>query len=256
MQTNASPDILVVDDSEQNRKIFALMLKRLAYTADFAENGEVALEKIQQKDYDIIFMDCEMPVMDGYIAAQHIRQQEQQQNRSPTIIIALSAYSLPEHREASLAAGMNDHVNKPLRLPVLKDTFAQWLEKSPKSLNATSKSVSDTTVLDTRIIEDLRKQLGEEVETILHQFLDYMSQQLQTIQSAIQEENCETIRHIVHQFKGESLQIGAVSLGEVCKDIEELAKQQQLENITATMPQLESTIQQVHTAILAQHFPS
>ncbi len=258
METSAStqPSILIVDDSEQNRKIFSLMLKRLGYKAQFAENGQCALDKVQQQNYDLIFMDCEMPIIDGYTATQRIRQQEQQQNQSRTIIIALSAYSLPEHREASLAAGMDDHVNKPLRLETLKAVLAQWLEKSSVLHNEKNHSPMTVSVLDTSIIEDLRKQLGDDVEFILHQFLDYMSHQLQAIQAATLEKDSESIRHIVHQFKGESLQIGATSLGEICKNIETFAKRQQIDAISATIPQLKTAIEHVHSAILAQHFSS
>ena len=113
--------ILLADDSEDNRTLIRYYLKKLPYDLDFAENGEAALQKFQTERYDLVLMDLQMPVLDGYDAVRAMRGFERERHRSPTPIVALTAHAMDEKLRRCLAEGCNAFVTKPV-------TRAQLLE--------------------------------------------------------------------------------------------------------------------------------
>jgi len=118
--------ILLVEDSPDNRMLMEAYLKKTPHTMDMAENGQIAVEQFSKGHYDLVFMDMQMPVMDGYTATRTIRNWEQAQGLKATPIIALTAYALQEERAKSLAAGCTDHLTKPIKKAVLLQTLAEY----------------------------------------------------------------------------------------------------------------------------------
>lgn len=106
--------ILLVEDAEENRFFIQKYLKEAPYTIDIAENGRIAVEKYISGKYDLILMDIQMPIMDGYMATRKIREWEKEHARSSVPIIALTAYTLKENMQKCLDAGCNDYVSKPV----------------------------------------------------------------------------------------------------------------------------------------------
>lgn len=126
--------VLVAEDNVVNQKIAMIYLAQLGFQADLAENGEQVLELIKTKDYDIVLMDCQMPLLDGYATTQAIRQLEAatakpNQPSEHIVIIAMTANAFKEDRDRCLAAGMDDYLTKPVRREQLKQTLAGWAEK-------------------------------------------------------------------------------------------------------------------------------
>ena len=118
--------VLLVEDNIVNQKVALGILAKLGCTADVAANGFEVLEAVGRKDYTVIFMDCQMPEMDGYEATRLIRKQERENGRPPVHIIALTASAMQGDREKCLAIGMDDYVVKPIRGPELKDALERW----------------------------------------------------------------------------------------------------------------------------------
>jgi len=118
--------ILLVDDSDDNRFLMAAYFKNTPHEVEMAENGAQAVEKFQAGDYDLVFMDMQMPVMDGYTATRRIRAWERERGRRPTPVIALTAYALKDDMEKSLAAGCDAHVTKPIKKGKLLETVAAY----------------------------------------------------------------------------------------------------------------------------------
>ena len=116
--------VLVVEDNEPNRRIALEMLAHLGVTAETAENGALGLEKMTLSAYDLVFMDCSMPVLDGYEAAKRWRKREASGARLP--IVAMTAHAAPGDKEKCLAAGMDDHLTKPVRLRDLVASLSRW----------------------------------------------------------------------------------------------------------------------------------
>ena len=117
--------ILIVDDKETNLKISRALLTKLGYAVDVASNGREALEYLKNTSCDLVFLDCKMPVLDGFMTARLIRNLDSQMKNVP--IIAMSAYTSTADREACLKAGMNDHLSKPIRLAELKNILNRWI---------------------------------------------------------------------------------------------------------------------------------
>lgn len=122
--------ILLVDDSEDNRLLARTYLKGDAYRIDEAVNGEEAVALFQSGPYDLVLMDMQMPVMDGYAATRGIRRWEEEQGRSRTPIVALTAYALKEDAAKSEEAGCDTHLTKPIKKAVLIEAIRQWVHHS------------------------------------------------------------------------------------------------------------------------------
>ncbi len=120
----------MVEDHKLSQKVIRGMLNKLGLDPELAANGKEALEKACQRRYDLILMDCEMPEMDGFEATRRIREHERRHGLAPVPIVALTAHILREHRERSLASGMNAHIPKPVEMSVLRDTLVRFTSGS------------------------------------------------------------------------------------------------------------------------------
>lgn len=115
--------VLVVEDNKVNIKVITHILKREAIDPDIAERGAIAIKMLKENTYDLILMDCEMPEMDGYQTTQAIRKWECENQKEPTLIYALSAHALEEHRQRSTAVGMDGHLSKPIQIHLLREVL-------------------------------------------------------------------------------------------------------------------------------------
>uniref|UniRef100_UPI00102B81C7 response regulator n=1 Tax=Candidatus Magnetaquicoccus inordinatus TaxID=2496818 RepID=UPI00102B81C7 len=118
--------ILLVEDYLDNQLLFKLYLKRTPHYLVIVNNGAEAVLRVQEEPFDLVLMDIQMPVMDGYEATRRIRQWEQQQQRKPLAIIALSAHASIGKQAESLSAGCNEHVNKPIKKQTLFQVLAKY----------------------------------------------------------------------------------------------------------------------------------
>lgn len=124
--------ILVAEDNPVNRKVTMNTLSKLGYQAKVVENGALAVDANSQQSFDLILMDCQMPVMDGYQATAEIRRREQAQEKH-TPIVAITAHAMEGDRQKCLDAGMDDYLSKPIRLTLLQEMIEKWLGKAPSN---------------------------------------------------------------------------------------------------------------------------
>ncbi len=125
--TQKTAQILLVEDNQINQLVAKGLLKKAGYSVDIANDGQEALDMLDQKEYDLVFMDIQMPVMDGLTATKNIRSQERFKNLP---IIAMSAHAMQEDKEKSIAYGMNDHITKPISPSILFETLETWIGKA------------------------------------------------------------------------------------------------------------------------------
>lgn len=118
--------VLLVEDNMVNQKVACSMMERLGVDADVAINGQEAIEKFGSEDYDLIFMDCQMPGMDGFETTVAIRAQEQEKSLSKTVIVALTANAMEGDRKRCLDSGMDDYMSKPVSLAGLVQVLDRW----------------------------------------------------------------------------------------------------------------------------------
>lgn len=121
--------VLVAEDNSISVKVIRGMLKKLGVEPDTVSNGLEAFEKLQQNTYDLILMDCEMPLLDGFGATRRLRAWEQQNHRSRTPVVALTAHILAEHKDRAQVAGMDGHMGKPIELSQLRELLLYWAER-------------------------------------------------------------------------------------------------------------------------------
>lgn len=126
--------ILIVEDEPVGQIVITEMMKRLGYPADVAGSGKEALARVETQGYELIFMDCQMPEMDGFETTQRIREIEvQQQRHSKAIIIALTAKAMSGDREKCLNAGMDDYLSKPVDFEKLNSVLTSYLPPADPS---------------------------------------------------------------------------------------------------------------------------
>ena len=123
-----SGHILLVEDTFINQQVAIGILTKLGLSVDVANNGQECLEKIFDQPYDLVFMDIQMPVMDGLQATAAIRQREEQDDLPHTAIIAMTAHALKEDRQRCIDAGMDDYLAKPVRIDTIEAVLKKWLE--------------------------------------------------------------------------------------------------------------------------------
>ncbi len=125
--------ILLVEDNKVNQMVVLGMLRKMGLQAAVVENGLQAVSYVQAHPVHLILMDCEMPVMDGYEATRRIRRMEQDRQRPRCAILALTAHAMPYHRDNCLAAGMDDHLTKPITLEKLQNHLQHYLTTPPST---------------------------------------------------------------------------------------------------------------------------
>jgi CheY-like chemotaxis protein len=130
----SEPRVLVAEDNEINRRVLAGMLRRIGCEVVFAVDGREALQLIEQREFDLVLMDCQMPELDGFEASREIRALGGAMAELP--IVALTANVLPSDRDACLAAGMNDFLSKPVKLDVLRAAVQRWCRPSAATTDA------------------------------------------------------------------------------------------------------------------------
>lgn len=193
-------EILLVEDLEMNRTFFVEFLKRQGLSCDVAVNGEEAIIACGKKNYDIVFMDCQMPVMDGYEATKRIRASEGEKNH--TVIIALTAYAIKDDRDRCLEAGMDDYLRKPFQLKEL----AVMLEKYGRFASSENSNIAGTDYFS-EVLTAFMEESCFDKETcveLLHGFCEHAQGLIYEIEESINNNDSENIFILLHKLKGSS----------------------------------------------------
>jgi CheY-like chemotaxis protein len=124
--------ILVVEDNSVNQKVATRLLEKMSFRVDVAADGSEALKMMELLPYDVVLMDCQMPVMDGYEATRQIRNREG--NGPHRVIVAMTANAMQGDRERCIAAGMDDYISKPIRAPELAALLDRYIGKTSAAI--------------------------------------------------------------------------------------------------------------------------
>ncbi|HEY0822883.1 MAG TPA: PAS domain S-box protein [Ramlibacter sp.] len=230
-------NILVVEDSEINRKLAVNMLRKFGYTCDVAEDGAQAVEKVRHQRYDLVFMDLQMPVMDGLEATRQILAMFPQ-NRRPRIV-AMTANALPQDRQRCLDAGMDDYIAKPI-LPVsVQALIERW---SPQQRQRAQGDGSET-LLDEAILKELAALDDPDAPSILRGLLgDYLNETpaaLSAIKQHLQAGDIAEIGRRAHKLAGTSASLGAKAVAEVCYRLEHAVQRGETSPLPGMVEELE-----------------
>lgn len=232
--TELTHNILLVEDNHINRFVVISILKKLGFdNLHIAKNGVEAIEKIKNNNFDIVFMDCQMPEMDGFEAVRRIRNGEAGEQNKALIIVALTAHAMKGDRERCLDSGMNDYLAKPVSQQSMASILNNWLKlslitdkKSTKQdLNA-SNIIFDYDNLLLRFSND--KEL---IKELLVMFLEEMPEKLNKLKNAVNDLNFGIIEKVSHSIKGNSAHLSAMPLSLVAYEIEKNARLKNINEI-------------------------
>ena len=209
--------VLVVEDNEINQFAAIRLLRSFGLTVDVAANGREAITMSGRTDYTAVFMDCQMPDVDGYTATRVIRRREEQTGRH-TPIIALTAHALDGDREKCLAAGMDDYVSKPLRRQTIQDLLVRLPDLRPAGAIAAD-AAGD--VFDPAPLQEIGDPETE--VTLANMFLDQCAEQLTDMHDAITSEDPDRLHGLAHGLKGSAATVGATRMSEIARALCEIA---------------------------------
>ena len=228
LASTAARHILLADDSEDNRFLIAEYLKHTPCVLDIAENGRIALDKMQANHYDLVLMDAHMPVMDGYTATRAMRAWEAvrgtPQPRLP--ILALTADAFKESVERSAAAGFQTHLTK----PITKATLIEAIERY--ALRCTRPASTHTQPADPA------PQLDPAVAALAPRYLKNMRKEVGALQAAVGVEDFATIQRIGHNLHGTGGSFGFPRITELGAAMEQAAKDRAIEPIRQALASL------------------
>ncbi len=226
--------LLLVEDVPVNQKVALHMLEKLGYRLDVVNNGQEAVEALKRQDYDVVLMDVQMPIMDGFEATQQIRQY----SSSPITpwIIAMTAHAMQGDKEKCLRSGMNDYIGKPVRIQEIVAALERYADviSPPENLHQ-ARSVSSSAqedvslpILNPAELESIAQSLGSEDHEIIieiaNTYLEDSPQRLAALKNALEAADHDLISREAHAFFSMNATVGAQRLAQICKTLERTAK--------------------------------
>ncbi len=242
--------VLVVDDNEMNRELAGSMLEHLGCRVETADTGAAALKVLAQSAFDLVFMDCQMPVMDGLDATREIRKRERASGSDFRIpIVALTANAMAGDRERCLHSGMDDYLTKPFKQKEFAEVVQSWIADRGRSAQ-TSACVATTTapqnsdcVLDQTSLDDIRELRQERGSDPLVRYIDIFLRNspelMEAIRVAVATDDAEGLVHPEHSLKSDSASLGARMLAANCKRLEEMSRKRELMGASEVLAELE-----------------
>ena len=268
--------VLVVEDNIVNQKVAAKMLEREGYRVDVAANGQEAVEAVAQIPYALVFMDCQMPVMDGYDATRAIREHEAalvqrgaQNEGGETIdarrgtprvpIIAMTANAMSGDRERCVEAGMDDYVAKPVRREDLAALLLRWQpDRSGSSAERpavpSEESRNKAASVDPAVLADLWQldETGELLTTLITHYRNETPEQLAVMQAAFRRSDAAALATAAHTLKGSSGNLGATHIQQLCGELQTLGRANELAQVGDRLTRLAEEFALVSAALLQE----
>ncbi len=231
--------VLVVEDNPTNQIVIKIELDNVGCEVMLANNGAEALEILAKTEFALIFMDCQMPVMNGYEATKSIRSDEIKTGRHIPII-AMTANAMEGDKEKCLSAGMDDYVTKPFDTEDLVAAVNRWLPSKTdcqieKSELCNASQNSETLVID---LEKLKAKFTEaQVTQLLSVFIGETRKRLPELETLLAKQDCAEIAKLAHSIKGAASMIFAEGLADAARELECFAKAQCLDNLPTSIEQ-------------------
>ena len=225
--------VLLVEDHDINREVATELLRDAGFVVDLAENGQVAVDKVKTAAYDIVLMDMQMPVMDGVTATREIRKEQRFQELP---IVAMTANAMPADRERCLAAGMNDHVAKPIEIEELWLALLKWIKprhstQAPARAKPHAAAQADlpAAIDGLDMTGGLRRVLGKKplYVSMLRKFIAGQKSAIPAIVNALDGNDWEGAERLAHTLKGVSGNIGAAGVQRLAAELEAVINERQ-----------------------------
>ncbi|NJK90505.1 MAG: response regulator [Blastochloris sp.] len=261
--------LLLVEDSPVNQEVAILLLEGWNHQIETAENGLVALEKLRQKTYDCVLMDCQMPEMDGYEATRAIRKVETGTLDTEVFIVAMTANAMPGDRERCLETGMNDYVGKPIEERDLVRALGKAVEnisKRGRTLQLTgvtpvvvsaSEGVATAAVKSVQAAPAPIQVRQDSVETeeeedepyfperLVNLFISETRARIQDLNKAVEDKDTDKVSRSLHTIKGTAGNFKAKKLFNLAKELEVLNTGSGLEALSPRLPEMTRLFEEI-----------
>jgi two-component system, sensor histidine kinase and response regulator len=253
--------VLLVEDNATNRLVASRMIEKLGYAVEIAEHGREAVDAVAgvlmstvAPRYAAIFMDCQMPVMDGYEATRAIRELEGDRRHTP--IIAMTAAAMAGDREACLEAGMDDYMAKPIRPEVVRQALERWAPGTIDGNGDDPQHAADATagVIDQsriELLEQLDRDGGDLLSEVLHQYISDATSRMASLRVAVDDGDLGAAAETAHAMRGASANVGASMMATLCGRIEEFAKRGDASGCAALLGVADDEFERVRIALTA-----
>lgn len=238
--------ILIAEDNDINRLLATKLFERLGYTIDAVANGKLAFEAVQSGNYDMVFMDVQMPEMNGQEASVAIRAALKE--KVQPVIIAMTAFAGEDEKAACLQAGMNDHISKPIMIDDIESMIRKWANQKHDSMKKSTITRSEDTVSDVPVLNQAALQrlmdIGRQtdpgfLQQILDMFMKQAPKDIAEIKEALEKGDFASLWKTAHKLKGTCLNIGASRLGALCRELESKGKGLEISGLHALCLQLD-----------------
>jgi signal transduction histidine kinase/CheY-like chemotaxis protein len=221
--------VLLVEDNRVNQDVAMKLMETFGIRPTLCVNGLEAVTALASSRFDLVLMDCQMPVMDGFEATRAIREREARAKGMRTPIVALTANAMPGDRERCLAAGMDDYLAKPFKRESLGATLARWL--APDGLAATLPASSlatappaGTHVLNGDALKQLREVFDGDISGVVGAWLSDAQTQMNAMERALERQSCAELGLAAHSLKSTSRSLGADAVAALCAELETMAR--------------------------------
>jgi CheY-like chemotaxis protein/HPt (histidine-containing phosphotransfer) domain-containing protein len=252
--------VLVVEDNTTNRVIAIKMLQKLGHVADAVGNGREAVESLKRMPYDIVLMDCQMPVMDGFDATRLIRRTDSGVRNPQIPIIALTAHAMKGDRQLCLDAGMNDYLSKPVSPQCLAEALERWGSRGsrvgaaaplpPHALDAGLLDFDREGFLE-RAMGD--PQLAAEIAAV---FLADAPPLFALLAGAVSSADPASAAKLAHNLKGSSANMGGEKISRIADEMQIAAQKGDLDRLTELLPAAGSAFQSLLAGLVREfHLP-
>jgi signal transduction histidine kinase/CheY-like chemotaxis protein len=244
--------LLVVDDNAVNRTVAAEMLRKRGHRVEVACNGAEAVAAMARERFAVVLMDLHMPIMDGYAATRAIRVQEGEGPRAA--IVAMTSDTLDSVREACFAAGMDDHLAKPVTGATLADAVERWRAGS-RIAPAAAKPVGDTeTDLDLGVLRQLTAETGggedsQLIRDLAGLFREDSRRGLKQVADALRQKDAQGVARAAHALKGSSGQLGAARTEAISAELQAVAETGELGSAKVLLRRLETAVDAAQSAL-------
>lgn len=234
--------ILLVEDNHINVIVAKGLIQMFGPTVEVAENGQEALAMLTKQRFDLIFMDCQMPVMDGYECTRQIRDPNSSVLNHHIPIIALTANAMRGDKEACLEAGMDDYVSKPVEAETIEQMLRKWLAQE-KIISDTESTVMQETTEEQSVFDksSFSSRLMDDTELMKHVAINFMADmptQLEKLNELIEAEDYKQMAAQAHKIKGAASNMAAEHMRELTLEFEQAAKAGVKERVAALYPLL------------------
>ena len=245
--------LLVAEDNPVNQKLLVRVLKQLGYSADLAANGIEVLEAAGKTRYNLIFMDVNMPEMDGLEASRRIVNAARQGERP--IIVAVTADALQGDREKCIEAGMDDYITKPIRIADIRGVLERWGKASNERTRSSVRTPgsADLGPLEQAMLKRMQ-QLGLETDLafmieLIDTYAPSIEKQFGFLVEACSRKDSHNLHQAAHSLKGAGLNIGAMEFGTLCRKIEERTFENDFDSVETLITTLKQEKQNLLQAL-------